>query len=1235
MLGQLLHSLSSSSSRRTNTRNTPLDSAIEDTHTQALLFPASPFHLDHDGQSQVFADTPGPFPRASTAYGDLPGHEALDLEFPRDIRILIAQAASHGSMQPELLFDSKPPPASESPKPPPGRHSRAPSRTENISGNATTGRLRGSAVPPIPEDYQHHRRTSSAFSTGGAIERARMRRSSISSAHSGNEVFPEQADAIEKIALGCMFENAASNYKGMSNKVHIVPLASKPNESTYLSQSLGDDLSAMAKTQAGRKPSSLSRSMIPGDPSMPQLNNDSSFREQQNSAQNTPNRRTVLVTRTFSITWVDEEPLEDQKENRNLGGSHGRASGQRINLPHVNVNSPNGRRQHGSRTFRSPMYAVTLVLQLPIAVNETSPPISRTSTFGRKTLRKDSSSHSHVSLGSSFESDRKWQATDPFFGDSFASMAINSDVDDRVDLIGQHWDILSRTLSTLQSLAQKKILETLKSVARIPRPIRLAGQALAADMELKRLVDDAALRIIRGMKIPRVQTGHNRWPAWRDEARRLGQWAGGREENFLLLILITAFLGTHTEWLQSLAPRTYRRRFREQQKLGHTNKLSIPSRTVIISSDKMAARRLIFLLAVFLPPNQAVRGDGSPLRPSTSASYRAYSQSPPSHLPLSRQESLRRTINRRAKSATSRTRKPPSRTSSITAGADSIDDRTETSTIKGPGSESAGDRRPSDARSVRTKLGIVEGDASAHKSTTTTSSITPQAIVVKPHFARVPSFGPPSHPSHSRNSSTASATLLSPIQRTASSESQNKAWSLRNLWGSAPRRGSASEYSDVLQTTDEGLGIVGVRAVDSPSKLQQMVDETHGTDETLTRKSTDGSHLVMFAPSPELRAASPERSEATDASRPIDVPLKMSLNKEDGVIDVEIPFADFGSPAVLSPAFHGDHSGSSYGESSLGQRSFLTMSPKEPEHPMNVGGWLDKLHPDFTLQAVKPYPDVLNLKDIKAAMSAEPNPPLLEPFPDTAATMDRWLDVCTTLIVDTDSFTVKRIKLRRLVRFVRGATQAPPTPSFAGLPLRSQYGNPYQQPALVGPTGSAAAAVTELTLDETFPEERVADTDRDFIEVVERVIGLSTPSPDKSHASSSSSRSSSCRGRPTGDESRGDDLRDCKRLILGSLEAIVAAEARGRTKNDTTPHTRERLADTESTLRDGIRRWLDEVDSKTPVEAKAVDTSHLSAENTTSATLPMATTQSSTVTIVPAVSTPTGDFDRTPTPSHP
>jgi hypothetical protein len=832
MLGKLFNTLDSSSRRNTAPKS-HLESVTENSHTIGLLFPDNSVAVEHDGVGQ-------PFPTADWTggrrHGTINDHglDGLDLNSPRDIRILIAQGRHAGSAE-LLLFDSKPSPPPESPK---IRHARVPSRGETVSGGVTGRTGRAAGVSPIQEDI-HHRRTSSTLSAGpGAFQRARLRKGSISSIHSLDETLPlrpgKETDDIDRIALGCMFENAQLNYKGTGFKMHIIPLASKPYESSICSTSLTTDYSSVPPgRQPLRRPSSLSKSLTPADP----LNLYVPSPEPEAPPQHPPRRRTVLVTRTFSVAWVDDEvshndlraPQSPVSPRKPLYSS---------SAPIGDVQTPNVRPSR-MQVSRPPTYAITIILQLPIAPTELSPPVSRTGTFGRRALRKDSSSYqSYASLGSSFDSERRgaWSAVDPFFNNDAATTAsINSDVDDRVDLIGQHWDVIERTLTTFQAIAQKKILEQIKPLSRMRRPLKLPAQALANDSDLKAAADRASMRVVRGLRIPRVRTGHGRWSVWREEARWLSNWGGGRDENFFFLILLTAFLGTHNNWICSVAPKWHRRRYREQFQNLPSTEVTVPNRTLIISDDKMAARRLIFLLSAFLPANGTTRGDSSPLRPSTSAS-RAYSQSPPSHIPLLRQESLRRTINRRGKAiAPHMLRRQSSRASSITAPSESHDDRTETGTIRPPGSDGFS-RRSSETRSLmRSKASatdLVMLDASNAKASSTVQTI-PVENFVRPHFSRQNSAQGPF--AHSRTSSTASTTLLSPTQRRDSSGSESQwgsRWgSLRSLWTMGSRRETTGDYFDTTQSTDEGLGIVGVRTTESKSKLQQMVEEVQGMEQ--------------------------------------------------------------------------------------------------------------------------------------------------------------------------------------------------------------------------------------------------------------------------------------------------------------------------------------------------------------------------------------------------------------------
>lgn len=1099
-------------------------------------------------------------------------HQTLDLEESRDIRILIAQ--DHDIPQQKLLFDSKPGPPPESPK---IGHSRSSSRTENAPGTGVGSRT--SRVPTIPE-YQGHSRSGSGVSVGSGVFQRGGRKGSISSIHSVDETFHnktnKEGNDVPGLAMSCMFEAASSTYKGPSTKVHIIPISSKPYDNAICSQTIPSGelfgFNSLGRSNMVRRPSTLSRSLVPGE-----IEPDMSFGG--SSSGSTQMRRVVLVTRTFSVPWIEED------FNLNMDIQRGNMPPPRN--PHAKsqiMDRIDSRLMSSGyrRAGRSLMYAVTIVLSLPIDPDEISPPVSRTGTFGRKTLSKDANARGSVLYGSSTESERRFQFPSENLTDSITTTT--SDVDEKVALIGQHWDIFARTLTTLQYVAQKKIYELLKRPMAHSRPQKLSSMALGSDEELMKAATDAYSRIARGIIIDRVRTGHGRWPAWRDETRWLTNWSNTRDQNFFFLTLITAFLGTHTEWLRSLAPKWYRKKYREQhRRVSNPDATPIPTRTVVISKDKMAARRTVFVLAAFLPSNKSIRGgDHSPVRPGTSTSWRAYSQSPPKPT-LARQESLRKTINRRNRQGTSLTRlSTKSRTSSITALGEGPDDRTETGSIRYDTEYRA--RRDSDARSTRSRRYLPEHDPSSQKADITTAAAIAGPLVMRPHFSRQPSNGPPSSASHSRTNSAASASLLQPLQRSNSSGSQwNPPWgSLRNLWGMTSRRQS-SDYSDILQSTDEGLGISDSRGLDSPSRLQQMVDDVQNVTTTIQEpQSAVDDHPTMFA-SPDLRSTSPEPSSPTTyrkVSKPIDVPLKMSVNKEDGVIDVEIPFLDFGSP-IFSPGLPPDHSGSSYGDSSYGQQSFMAMHSREPERSPNVGGWLPKVHPDFTLQAVKPYDGVM--KDIRLAMSSEPNPPLIDPvILSSNAPSEKWLDICTTLIADTQTWTVSRIHLRRLVRFVRQANSSTIlTP--AGLPGSrgpSMYGNPYNQPSFS--VGASAATMAEFTLEEKFTEELVNEHDGAFAEAIERVLAIDgQTSPGKgsnSTTTTSSSQSSSYRGRTTF-----KSYRDTGPIILGQLETI-AADMAAQIKDSPVPAI---YVAKDTLLKEGVKEWLNDIESKNTAAHRA------------------------------------------------
>ncbi|ORY02054.1 folliculin-interacting protein N-terminus-domain-containing protein [Clohesyomyces aquaticus] len=1223
---------------------TTLDSATEESHTRHLLYPETNTLYHPEGQ-------PYPLHGASLTLGS--GYDGplpeIDLEHPRDCRIIIAQDES-GPMPRSILFDSKPnPPRTESPTLP---NTRA----------RTFGSAAGGANTAGPTFGGLHARRSSLVTestprspTVGGFTRVRTRGNSISSMPNIDERSQPQPNAqartkdsmdLVNICLDCMFGNTPLNYRGNSNKLHIVPLEPRTSESTPHTPNLQDAALALGRSDGFRRRSNLAKSYTPSNlpPELPRPATDSA-----ETISKEPRRRTIFITRMFSVTLPDEDPKPSNSSTPTPQSSLGKGNG--FPFPQGGAKAGAQKFPHPPQVRKTPMYAITIILHLPVATpSSTMRPPSRPG-HAKGGGHMSTSAPGHDSLGSSLDSDRRagWAIIDSNFGvESLLSTSLNSDVDDRVDVIGQHWDVITRTLTSLQYIVHERILAQFKAadvstppVLQQPRnqpsrysnkdmpvqpprrAMRLQPNALAFHQEVKKAVERAGNRVVSGMRIPRVLTGQGKWGVWREEARWLGRWAGRREENFFFFNLLTAFLGNHTEWLNHLGPKWHKKRHREQQKSSAGENLTISNRTVIVSPDKMAARRLIFLLAAFLPSNSSALYDGaSPMRPSTSASLRAYSQSPPTNMPPSRKQSLRRQIKHRPRTKQSLTNmrlQPPAQNGTSLSTLESANGRSDSAAADVPEApqqvpEAPRHSRRSSAHSIRTSLVIPsmsDSAATTKSSTATVSEANPQSTVPVAHFTvpRTKSFGPSPEYRPESSDSLASANLMNTLQRSSTGHTSNPSTDSGNTsrWGSfmsfwSGRRESSTDHSDILQTTDDGLGNAGMgyRVSERPrSQLEQMVHELSmdqeffGDGVDIYEKPTGNTDLAGDS-SPETHPIGGSSGVTPSAARPIperprqfESALKLSVNEKDGVIDVDIPLPDFGSP-LQSPLLGGYTSASSQHGSSYGESSAFSMPYGEPDQPVNAAGWLKQFHPDFAVQAIKPYLDLE--RDIKQAMSAEPTPissmaaPSFEQGP-----LERWVDVCSALVADTRSFSIKRIRLRRLVKIIPTPTFQQPalTPGISGIPGRSQYGNPYSAPGTI-----SAPTMTEIHLEEKFIEEQIMDFDATLIDAVDRVLAQSGQASRAE--STSSSRSSSRRGRR--DTRSGSDVGhnaevaqvDCKGIIFDALESVVkdvTAERNVKEKvkkesREKKRSSREVLAKTatDSSLKEGIRRWLAEVE---------------------------------------------------------
>lgn len=1196
LLGKLFSGLPSSSSSQSRPAN-PLDSHLEDHFTYNLLFPDAEALCHND---QVFPLSSGTIlPSAAVNAFDINGE--IDLEM-RDVRVIIMQEATPSSGSAYLLYDSHVPP-------PP-----SPSLDRQASNNGPVYPLRAEGRRSISSP----RKTSVGQNSRpviiqqeatlrgiGAFDRRPQHTRQLS--YTETEGQRSQREYREEVTTfsNCIFGNSeVLAYKGTGTKVHILPSESKSfTPGSYMAEgSLGRSSMRSSKLAQSFTSDSVGR----GPTSAGFTNTSTTSRGND--------RKKVLITRMFPVPL----PNEDTEEGPN-----------KTPTPQVHPNDAAGYPfptvgEHGSekkkpqpKQKRTPMYAVGLVVHLPAGPHAPSVPASRSSF-------RAGSYNDQESFPSSFNSSRRsgWTMLGHGFGVESLESSFSSDIDDRIDTITQHWDIIMRTLSHLQAVATATLLPMLKqadinspeprthtrtasasvSIAgkrvedikpfKMPKTnaklVQLMANCLMQVQKIHKEVDAARQRIVSGIKTCQVVTGQGRWGIWRQEARLVGKWAGGKDEGFFFFNLLTGFLGNHTEWLQALGPSWYRRRHYQQQRANKDDDISLPSRTIIVSDNKLMARRLIFLLAAFLPANQQLPS-ARLHRPSTSTSFGAYSQSPPSYaVPILREESLRRRINKR----TSVARGTHSRTMSFP-------------TQPGHGGPEIHhhNRRPSDAPSIKTaNLPIPGSDIGTRKSSTaTTSTATPVTTV--PHFSRIrPVRGTGPVPRPGSSGSLATDDLIRSLKRgdstgqysTTSSDSQgqNSRWGsmISGFWGSKRRESTATSSPPAL----DGLEINDphYKGNHSRGKLAEMVEEASSRpivpirqQEREMPKSESGSAETAKPDSDSgevIEHTVQIHERIPDPAGAYESPVKTTISPSDGVIDIDVPLPEYLSfeTAVSSPSSSGySFSTPGFGNGMEGFEHYSRIG-LDADTTMNVGGWLPRYHPDFALQAIPAQADNTYMDDIKESLRAEPTPVLsYTPHAENGRREGRWVDISSAIVADTTNFTIKHISYRRLVKPINVDQAAPAA-------LDSRYGNVYSAAQLT-PSYDAFDGHVE----ERFIEEPIISMDETLIEAVERIIAQSGSGSKGSSVCSSRSASS----RPDGGvrERSNSDSRDkklvtehqpevprneCKRMVLNALEEIVRSVVDSRERECGDGKMERDVREKESFLREGVRAWLGSVE---------------------------------------------------------
>lgn len=1128
-LHRLFHTNPSSS---TSVRDqVPLESVTEEVHTRDLLYPA----LEALLQTQQHAPLPQVDPASDSTITNA-FDEWIDLSIESgDIRVLVAQDGNAIGQQPRVLYDSRPTKPDSRPISP-----RDPS-TYGLGSSKT--HKHGPKAPSSSADVDLARRDHGLHSenlpriadTLGGIPPQISPTYERSKAHTGlrprkdhiqpildnfetlHAIMARESREETNAFLDCMF-----GFTGLplvsSTKIHVDPCTS--TSLAWKAGGIPRSSDSSSHRLAATKRTLLDQSMT--SEGLRSLSGSQASTGFYSSTTDTI-APTMLITRIFSV----EKPSSVSIKSPSFAACDDHKQDTALQQPH----------DEKVKSVKIPRFAVSLVLHVPRS---------------RKGLQT-SSSMRKTSINGSFE-DSHLSAMRP--ADDFDAPAADYDI----ERITAHWNVLTRVLSSLETAARKEIQVLLTKTDQPdpsqltatfvtnlsrspPRPrqkkpkqpsqriIHLLDDALQHSSDVATVSGMASLRISYALDIRRAATGQGRWGVWREEARWVGQWANGREQNFFLFNLLTAFLGNHTDWLYY-----FRHGMGVQKRAHHRSEEAHPirRRTVVVSADRMAARRLIFLLSMFLPGTSLIPHHGGPDRPFLSRSSSGLSQSPPSGVPLSRELSLRRKINRRPKGQ--KTDHPlhiRERSISFSTPDWPMDDDQQDSLPRHA-------RRSSDAYSIKSlALPIPLGYNSTRKSSITTDSTpVPRSDIPVAHFSGF-SYDKPGTAAVPRPGSSGSLASLSLRKTLSRSDSSGAALSpdsqTTSRWGSmlsgfwSARRGSSTEGTDGMASPNDGLGISGIShstSPRSPSKLARMAEEASCSPSIA---DTSGQDTSQGPPSPGTITEATPAKDIPERPKPEEFPLNLSIDTNDGVVDVDLP-ATRSCPSsytssVDSQQLANTASSSFNDHSSLyGRASTHTSSLCEKSSSIDVAGYIRSYHQDFALQAVRPYKSLK--EEIKQAMRDESTP--------SASKAHEWIDVCTTLIADTTSFSISRLSLRR------------------------KHGS--------------------NSIEEQFTEEPVMDFDPTLTDAVERILAQNGESSnDRSRASSPSCQSS--KPRHALGTSSPVPRSECKNIIVGALEEVarsVAAEQahEGKGKHTATGHDGASMVD--STLREGVRKWLSE-----------------------------------------------------------
>jgi hypothetical protein len=1073
-----------------------LESATEETHSRALLWPTQT--TDY-GRS--FPSSPPSTPISSPSFrmGPFDDRGGIEISGPRDLRVVIAQDAFGAVDKQLVLFDSH--------------------NSNAESNNSTTRKAspKDTAKPRHTSQQSAHQRSRSSTLSGIPSAWARPSRD------------PDSSDRIGRL-LECMFGTTSTTKVDSSTKMHVL--------------SPGKEVTStdVAPHNAASRPS-VARALTSAQTIAARGSRASS---DENSAEDV-----VLITRLFTVT------LPDSKETmpaRPKSGDEG--------FPVASPSSEDGSALKRTKLIekRTPMYAVGLLVSLPR--EESRPNFSRPSS--RMSLNSNSFPNS---LGSDFAS--SWTLLEAIT-ESLASSGSSRSFDQRIESLTANWDVILKTLSEVEAMAKIEIRSQLQMVNRqvmssmVKTPKGPFEQrtnqrniyitqalALARYPALDRSCKHLTRRLSMALRIPKAMTGLGLAEGhWIDEARYLLHIGGSKSQSQFLTVSLTAFLGCHTDWLEG--SNSYAVKAADKDAPGPW----LTTRTVVVADQRSVARRLVFLMASFLP---TVSGASPFEQPATQNKSPLPTPGLPSSSPLKHvrypdgnrsgvaQHSHRHHVSFSAVDGTQMSTSVSSVESHGTAG--SLRPR--------PGLH----RKDSDAVSVRTNTRFPLANTNAHirKTSAADSAITPHPATSMPYFPKQDSYFPENAVADGTDS-VASDTLAQILRRDSSSttgpRSSSGSWGFLGLWS---RRQTPSDGPDAPRPLVVGADSSNQPSESAPrrerSKLESMVGEAAS---------------VAIPPRgrfpPTANAGDDENLVHSQDRPPVLGTPRLRVDEEDGVVDVDIAMPGFLSwdndDGTMSPPSAPRHVVIERGHDGPGsvRSSFSHPAAHHPNIPIveaHVAGFLKQYHEDFVLQAVRSYKElVAEIKDsmLRQSLTLDTANRLASMNPGVP--VDTWIPVGSSLVVDVCKFTVEKLTL---------------------------YCKPVQErPDASFPLSPSPPPLSEKT--HRFEIVPVTDADPILAEALEGMLDLSRQAQH-------SRVSSNTLGTPPGSLSRDLNIRprflrsNCRQVMAGALEQVVKSVSEdldmhenglsiGRTWTAQDARKGAAAHQAGNLLREGIRKWL-------------------------------------------------------------